>query len=139
LIGGLAARDAIYCCGPEPLIAAVERQVSQRGLSELHVERFASADVALQANDSGFEVEIAKSGTTVHVGPHQTILEALEESGICPAASCREGVCGTCETSVLSGEIDHRDSILSAAERQAGRSMMICVSRARSGKLVLDM
>jgi ferredoxin-NADP reductase len=139
LIGGSAAHDAIYCCGPEPLIAAVERQASRCGLAAPHVERFASAEVALHANDSGFEVELAMSGTMVHVGPHQTILDALEQSGICPAASCREGVCGTCETSVLAGEIDHRDSILSTTERQAGRSMMICVSRARSPKLVLDM
>jgi ferredoxin len=56
-----------------------------------------------------------------------------------PAASCREGVCGTCETAVFAGDIDHRDSVLSNAEKKAGRSMMICVSRARSAKLVLDL
>jgi ferredoxin-NADP reductase len=138
LIGCSTTQAVIYCCGPEPLIAAVERQASRCGLAEPHVERFASAAAALDANDSGFEVQLANSGKTVHVRPHQTILEALEACGICPAASCREGVCGTCETGVLSGEIDHRDSILSAAERQSGRTMMICVSRARSPKLVLD-
>ena len=133
-------RDAaIYCCGPEPLIAAVETAAREAGLAAPHVERFTHVALSGDDDNAAFEVELARTGKTIRVGSHQTILEAFEENGFCPAASCREGVCGTCETTVLVGEIDHRDAVLSETERQAGRSMMICVSRARSARLVLDM
>jgi ferredoxin-NADP reductase len=138
LIRNANPTGTIFCCGPEPLIKAVETISRELGLAEPHVERFSPGEAVAQAGDSGFEVELAKTGITLQVGPHQTILDAAEQSGVCLAASCREGVCGTCEIPVLAGEIDHRDSILSEAEKQAGRSMMICVSRARSTKLVLN-
>jgi len=140
LIGKSDTQDAIYCCGPEPLIWAVEGLAHDRGLAKPHVERFTAVDTAHHADDAAFEVELAKTGqVTIPVTPQQTILEALEQRGIFPAASCREGVCGTCETAVLAGEIDHRDSVLTDGERQTGKSMMICVSRARSARLKLDL
>ena len=68
-----------------------------------------------------------------------SILQALEGAGLAPLNSCREGICGTCETPVLSGDIDHRDSLLSEEEREAGDTMMICVSRCKGQRLVLDL
>jgi ferredoxin len=101
------------------------------------VERFAPRP------DSGarvaFEVELVRSGMTVVVPPDKSILRAVEEAGVPVLSSCREGTCGTCETPVLDGTPDHRDSLLSPAEQAANDTMMICVSRARSRRLVLDL
>jgi ferredoxin len=80
-----------------------------------------------------------QSGTTAVVPPGRSIVEVAEEHGISVITSCEEGVCGTCETTVLEGEVDHRDSVLSAEERGSGSSMLICVSRCNSGRLVLDL
>jgi tetrachlorobenzoquinone reductase len=82
--------------------------------------------------------ELRRSGRTVQVPPGVTLLDALIEAGLSPDHSCREGVCGACETKVISGDIDHRDQLLSKQERAANKSMMICVSSCRSGCLVLD-
>jgi ferredoxin len=86
-----------------------------------------------------FEVELAQTGTTVVVPPDRSILQAVAEVGVYVLSSCEEGTCGTCETDVLAGEVDHRDSVLSAEERAANETMMICVSRARCPRLVLDL
>ena len=86
-----------------------------------------------------FEVELAISGTTVTVTPEQSVLDAVEEAGVFVLSSCREGTCGTCETVVIEGEVDHRDSILSDHEREHGDRMMVCVSRAACPRLVLEL
>jgi ferredoxin-NADP reductase len=122
-----------YCCGPEPLLTAVE----QRYPARLHVERFTPK--AAEGGRSAFEVELARSGRTLVVPEARSILETLEEAGITVLSSCREGTCGTCETGVVEGVPDHRDSVLDAAERAAGDVMMICVSRSRTPRLVLDL
>jgi ferredoxin len=88
---------------------------------------------------TAFEVECDYTGITVLVREDQSIAEAVEAAGIEIATSCREGTCGTCETVVLEGVPDHRDSFLSAEEREGNGVMMICCSRARSGRLVLDL
>ncbi|HEV2783036.1 MAG TPA: PDR/VanB family oxidoreductase [Actinophytocola sp.] len=125
---------AVYCCGPEPLLAAVEERCPPE---TLHVERFTPRpDTGERA---AFEVELAQSGRTVLVPEDRSILEVLEEAGLSVLSSCREGTCGTCETGVLAGTPDHRDSLLTPAERETGDVMMICVSRARGGRLVLDL
>lgn len=85
-----------------------------------------------------FEVVCNQSGLTLEVPPNRSVLEILNEAGIEIPCSCQQGVCGTCEVRVLSGEVDHRDSILSASERAANETMMTCVSRAKSAPLVLD-
>ena len=130
----------VYCCGPEPLLAAVESACDELGLRRrLHTERFAA--VKVQPPDGGersFEVRTRRSGLTVQVGPQQSIVDALEGAGITVETSCREGICGTCETAVLDGTPDHRDLLLSTEEQAGGRSMMICVSRCASECLVLD-
>ncbi|MFC0541818.1 PDR/VanB family oxidoreductase [Kutzneria chonburiensis] len=123
---------AVYCCGPEPLLAAVERH---RATGALHVERFAPR---AEGPRRAFDVELASSGAVVHVPADQSILDVVERAGAPVLWSCREGTCGTCETTVLSGEPDHRDSVLTDEERAANDTMMICVSRSRSPRLVLD-
>jgi ferredoxin len=72
------------------------------------------------------------------VEPGRTVLSALQDAGILIPSTCREGTCGSCETAVLAGEVEHRDSVLSAHERTRDESMMVCVSRARTDRLVLD-
>ncbi|MCC8243191.1 PDR/VanB family oxidoreductase [Saccharothrix luteola] len=129
----LAADAEVYCCGPEPLLAAVE----QRSPARLHVERFTPR--AVEGERTSFEVELARSGRTLVVPEDESILDAVEEAGIAVLSSCREGTCGTCETGVLEGVPDHRDSVLDDEERAACDVMMICVSRSRSRRLVLDL
>jgi ferredoxin-NADP reductase len=128
--------SAIYCCGPEPLEAA---HTPGRG-GTLHVERFKPRPtVADIGGDSEFEVRIASTGATIRIGAGQSILDAFQDAGIEIATSCREGTCASCETAVLDGDVIHRDSVLSENERQQSPSMMVCVSRAKSGMLVLDL
>lgn len=128
---------AIYCCGPEALIAAVEQALPAG--AELHVERFRPAAAAPATPDSGFDVVCAGSGTRVHVEPDVSILDALAVAGVAVPSSCREGVCGSCETKVLDGEPDHRDFLLSDAEKASNSTMLVCVSRCRSSELTLDL
>jgi ferredoxin-NADP reductase len=130
----------VYCCGPEPLLAAVEAACDQRPEVSLHIERFAAQiSPSVIAQDTTFEVEFRSSDVTVEVSPGMSILEAAEAAGIRLESSCHEGVCGTCETLVLEGQPDHRDSVLGASERESGEVMMICCSRARTPRLVLDL
>ncbi|MEV2225515.1 PDR/VanB family oxidoreductase [Nocardia vinacea] len=128
---------AIYCCGPEPLLAAVETEGAQRN-SDVHVERFVPRPLASVARGA-FEVQLASSGRTFRVGATQSIVDVLDAAGIEIITSCREGTCGSCETAVLAGDIDHRDSVLTAEEQARGDTMMLCVSRAGSEVLVLDL
>ncbi|WP_327096527.1 PDR/VanB family oxidoreductase [Nocardia vinacea] len=128
---------AIYCCGPEPLLVAVETEGERRN-SDVHVERFVPRSVVSVARGC-FEVQLAGSGRTFRVGATQSIVDVLDAAGIEIITSCREGTCGSCETTVLAGDIDHRDSVLTAEEQARGDTMMLCVSRAGSGVLVLDL
>lgn len=136
LFADLDDDTAVYCCGPEPLLAAVEQH---RTTGSLHVERFAPKAGADAGPRGEFEVELAQTGGVVRIPADRSILEVLEESGVPVLSSCQEGTCGTCETPVLSGTPDHRDSLLTDDERQQGDVMMICVSRACSDRLVLDL
>jgi ferredoxin len=88
--------------------------------------------------EKSFQVVCVRSGVTLTVHPGRSILSVVKESGIDVLSSCAEGVCGTCETEVLAGLPDHRDSLLTEAERGASRTMLICVSRCRRGPLVLE-
>jgi len=125
----------VYCCGPGPLLDAVEERCPAQ---RLRVERFSPK--AQQGGENGeFEVELAQSGRTVTVAPDVSVLDAVRAAGVEVLFSCTEGTCGTCETDVLDGTPDHRDSVLSDEERQSGETMMICVSRCRGKKLVLDL
>jgi ferredoxin-NADP reductase len=128
---------AIYCCGPEPLLKAVERACRSWPPGTLHVERFVPRPVDT-SNDHAFEVVAKRSGLTIEVDARTSVLEALREQGISVPSSCGEGVCGTCETKVLEGEVEHRDAILTEDDRESNTVMMVCRSRARGSRLVLD-
>jgi ferredoxin-NADP reductase len=131
----------VYCCGPEPLLKAVEERVAAAGWpsGSLHVERFSPKEQGERVLSGSFEVELTLSGLTVTVPPEKSILEAVEDAGVPVLSSCQEGTCGTCETPVLEGEVDHRDSLLTAEEQAANDTMFICVSRAACPKLVLEL
>lgn len=138
LVRSVPEGAGVYCCGPERLIVAVEEQLAPHTAGTLHVERFRPREV--DTSDSAeISVELAESGFTVEVPPDQSILEVVRESGVDVESSCEEGTCGTCETVVLEGEPDHRDSVLSDFEREINETMMICVSRACSRRLVLEL
>jgi len=136
-----ASRDdtLVYCCGPEGLLSAVEAACSSWPEGSLHLERFAAKEVEASAGTlDAFEVECARSGVTLSIGPDDSIYDVAEAAGVDVLASCMEGVCGTCEVPVLEGIPDHRDSMLTETERAACKVMMICVSRSCSERLVLD-
>ena len=138
------ARDgaAIYCCGPEGLIRVVEVAVeAERGRVTLHVERFAASGEgeAVREGDSAFELVLQRSGKTITVPGDRTALDMVHELIPDHPYSCLEGECGSCEVAVLEGEVEHRDQVLSEDERAANTSMMLCVSRARSARLVIDL
>jgi ferredoxin-NADP reductase len=142
LPGLLAEPDeatAVYCCGPEPLLVAVEEHCAWWPEGALHTERFSAKPGATDGPVESFVVELAQSGTTLVVPADRSILGVVEESGVPVLSSCQEGTCGTCETGVLSGIPEHRDSVLTDQERSANEVMMICVSRACSPRLVLDL
>ncbi|KQU04612.1 cytochrome [Rhodococcus sp. Leaf7] len=130
----------VYACGPGALLDAVEERCAAWPDGSLHIERFAAKKVepAEGALDS-FEVECSRSGVTVSVPAGVSVFDAVERAGVDVLGSCMEGVCGTCEVDVLAGTPDHRDSILTASEHERGTTMMPCVSRSLSAKLILDM
>jgi ferredoxin len=104
----------------------------------LRVERFAPR-VVESASSEQFDVELATSGLRLNVPAGRSILDVVTAAGIETFSSCREGTCGSCETAVLGGEVDHRDSILTPEEQEAHDTMMICVSRSRSEMLIIDL
>ncbi|MEU5047951.1 PDR/VanB family oxidoreductase [Streptomyces griseorubiginosus] len=131
----------VHACGPEPLLRAVQEQCAGWPPGTLGVERFAPVPTAAAdaATTTAFELELARSGLTLTVPPDRSVLETVEEAGVDVDFSCREGTCGTCETDVLEGVPDHRDSLLTEDERAAGDTMLICVSRSCGPRLVLDL
>lgn len=134
----LARGTAVYTCGPPAMLDAVANACAPQIAVDSFTERF-TATVSSGAPSLEFEVSLALSGLTVTVPEDRTILDVLDACGVVAPASCREGMCGTCETGVVSGEVDHRDAVLSPEERSENESMMICVSRCTSGRLVLEL
>jgi ferredoxin-NADP reductase len=139
ILGRPRAGVSVYCCGPPGLITAVEEQCREWPTGSLHVERFTADGPPSGGQRQPIEVTCARSGRVLHVPPDRSILEVAEAAGLGPPSSCAEGICGTCETAILDGEPEHLDSLLSDQERADGRTMLICVSRARSPRLVLDL
>jgi len=132
------AGDAVfYCCGPEPLIAALETVCDRRG-TELHLERFTARQIEPDLGLERFEVHCADSDVTVTVAEQQSILDALITAGVDVNYDCREGTCGSCELDVLDGEVAHRDSVYTAAEHASMSVLFPCVSRALCNRIVLD-
>jgi ferredoxin-NADP reductase len=135
VLGALPEGTLVYACGPGALLDAVEERCPA---APPHVERFRPKPQ--EACGGGeFEVVLERSGRTVRVAPGVSVLDTVRAAGIEVLFSCAEGTCGTCETEVLEGVPDHRDSVLTEAEREAGETMLICVSRCRGDRLVLDL
>ncbi|WP_210257482.1 PDR/VanB family oxidoreductase [Chelativorans sp. ZYF759] len=126
----------VYCCGPKPLMEEIKSISGHWPEGRVNFEDFKPVDV-VRPEDRPFEVELARSSRTIAVPADRTILEALRESGLRTPSSCESGTCGTCKTGLISGEPDHRDMVLMDDEKD--RFVMICVSRAKEGKLVLDL
>ena len=138
-INALAADVHLYCCGPTAMLDAFRSSAQQAGLAseQIHYEYF-SSDVE-SATEGGFTVVLNQSGAQIMVQPGQTILQALVDHGVEMSYSCEEGICGACETRVIEGTPDHRDMVLTDAEKRANKTMMVCCSGARSARLVLDL
>lgn len=130
----------IYLCGPPPMLDAMAAQMESAGRSEeFHFERFTPAPMKANERDSDLTVILAKSGKTVLVGPAISILDAVRAAGVSAPSSCEMGICGSCETKVFAGTPDHRDEILTEAEKAKNNVMMICVSRCAGQQLTLDL
>ncbi|MFE4259987.1 PDR/VanB family oxidoreductase [Streptomyces sp. NPDC056883] len=132
-LGALGPDAPVYCCGPAPLMAAVEAAAAPG--TPVHLERFAPA--AAGGDAKPFTVELHRSGRVVEVAATESALAAVRRELPNTPYSCEQGFCGTCQHRVLSGDIDHRDTLLTDGERED--SMLLCVSRAASDRLVLDL
>lgn len=139
ILGTPEADTLVYCCGPEPLLAAVEERCGAWPSQALHIERFTPRPQRPPVRAESFEVVLQRSGLALTVPPDRSILQVVEQAGVGVLSSCAEGTCGTCETGVLAGEPDHLDSVLTGDERKGNCAMMICVSRACGPRLVLDL
>jgi tetrachlorobenzoquinone reductase len=126
-----------YCCGPAPMLEAFQAATATIPPERVHVEYFSPKEEASKAG--GFTVKLARSGQEIFVPPGKSILETLRDAGLTHDSSCEEGICGVCETAVISGIPDHRDAVLSDQEHAANKSMMICCSGCKSDLLVLDL
>ena len=137
IVANAPAGAHFYCCGPTPMLKAYEEATANVPEGHMHVEYFTAAEEA--ATEGGYTVVLQKSGQEFAVPEGKTILQVLRDSGLDVSYSCEEGVCGACETSVISGSPDHRDNILTDREREESKTMMICCSGSKSAKLVLDL
>ncbi|MFP3505743.1 PDR/VanB family oxidoreductase [Burkholderia sp. SIMBA_062] len=138
LIKAADPQTVLYCCGPEPMLASIDEHCASWPPERVHYEQFSARAYGSTDANTEFEVEFVRSGLVVSVPADRSILDIAGEHGVNIASSCEEGVCGSCETKVISGTPDHRDSVLSAKERAADKTMMVCVSRSCSARLVLD-
>lgn len=128
-----------YACGPTPMLDAFEKYCSELGHAHAHVERFSPVEIQAASDArSHYTVELKRSGRFIEVTPDKSLLDTLLAAGVDIDHSCCEGVCGSCETRVLGGVPDHRDSVLSAKEKASNKLMMLCVSGCKSEALVLD-
>lgn len=126
----------VYCCGPGPLMEEIKGISGHWPDGSIHFEDFAGV-AAVREDDKPFEVRLQKTGQTITVPSDKSILEALRDEGIATTSSCESGTCGTCKCGLIEGDVDHRDMVLMDEEK--ADQIMICVSRARAGELVLDL
>ena len=157
ILGAAPEGSAVYCCGPDSLIREVEELCAAAGHGlDLHVERFgrpvlapagaaaspapAEPDAEAPCDPDGpFQVELRQTGVVLDVGPGDSILGCARKVRTGLSFSCSDGYCGTCETPVIAGTPDHRDTVLTDDEKADNKTMMICVGRARTRRLVLDL
>jgi ferredoxin-NADP reductase len=132
LLGECPDGTTVYACGPAEMITTVRRRLMGRDEVELHFERFAAPPVV---DGEPFTVRVSSTGADIEVAADETLLGALRRAGVAAPYSCQQGFCGTCRTRVLNGVVQHRDTLLTAPERESGM-MLTCVSRAPSGEHV---
>lgn len=130
------ANAHVYCCGPKGLMNSVEDMSGHWPSGTVHFESF-GVDAKAYAENKPFTVRLEKSGASVDVSAGQTILEALRAKGYRVPSSCESGTCGSCKTRLLAGVAEHRDMVL--CEEEQASHVMVCVSRAKSAELVLDL
>ena len=130
--------DAVYACGPAGLLDAIEAHTRDWPAGSVRMERFKAAAQDTSTN-TAFELVLAKSGQTIEVSAAESPLEALERCGIDHPYACREGLCGTCEVSLIEGQAEHRDNVLDAQDKALGQRFIPCVSRCGGGRLVIDL
>ena len=128
-----------YCCGPNPMLKAFEAAAASRPRSNVHVEYFTAKEEAKVDELGGFWVELARSGEEYYIPPGKKVLEVLFDAGVDVDYSCELGICGACETRVISGEPIHHDAVLSEEEQATNEKVMICCCGSKTERLVLDM
>jgi tetrachlorobenzoquinone reductase len=136
IIGSMRESTHLYCCGPTPMLAAFEAATKSWPAERLHLEYFTAKEAA--GLEGGFVVRLARFDKEFLIPPGKSILEVLRAAGFNLPYSCQEGLCGSCETKVIAGIPDHRDSVLTQSERAANDTMMICCGGSKTEKLVLD-
>jgi tetrachlorobenzoquinone reductase len=135
-----APQDAhFYCCGPNPMLKAFEAAAVSRPHGNVHVEYFTPKEDAASARMGGFWVELARSGEEYFIPEGKKILEVLFDAGVDVDYSCELGICGACETRIISGIPEHHDSVLSEEEQASNTKVMICCCGCKTERLVLDM
>jgi vanillate O-demethylase ferredoxin subunit len=137
LVRNEASEAHFYCCGPESMLASFSEATAMLPPERVHLERFTAAKPAKKAQE--FLVDLRRSARTIAVAADQSIVDALLHAGIDVPYSCQQGICGSCEVKVLEGIPDHRDDVLTQAEKDGNATMMICCSRAKTETLVLDL
>jgi len=139
IVGRQPLGTHFYCCGPPAMMSAFEQAVAAFPANQVHVEYFVARAQKSDAGDAEFLLRLERSGKEFSVPAGRSALEVLLENGIRVPSSCRDGICGSCETRVLEGVPDHRDSVLSQAEKLKNRTVMLCVSRCQGEFLVVDL
>lgn len=136
IVNSLPADTHLYCCGPTPMLKAFEDACAPREPDCVHIEYFTAQHEAASAG--GFDVVLAHGKRTIRIEAGKSILHALLDSGVDVPNACQEGVCGACQTTVLEGTPDHRDSYLTPREKTSCKTMMLCCSGSLTPALVLD-
>lgn len=139
LLDACGPHQHLYVCGPQGMIDAVIAGARQRQWPDTHVHFELFTTAAPQAGDQPFEVELKQSGMVLTIPADKTIIDVMEAAGCDPMFDCKRGECGVCQATVLEGTPDHRDYYLSDAEKAEGKLIQICISRAKSARLVLDL
>lgn len=139
VLHGPSEDTVLYTCGPGGLLQAIEDRTSAWPAGAVHMERFEPKEFDEEADTASFEIELTESDKVLVVPSDKSVLQVLMDAEVEVYSSCQDGTCGTCETTVLAGEVEHRDSILTAEEQAANDRMYVCVSRATCARLVLEL
>lgn len=139
ILGNAPPTSRVYVCGPESLVQAVIESGERHGMPRANIRHELFSPVSGLSRDHAFEVELTREGKVIHVPANQSILDAVLAAGITAEFGCCAGQCGTCAVTVVEGEVDHRDTVLSEEQRTVERRACICVSRAMGPRLVIDL